>query len=613
MLCLILQLKIKFISMKKYYIFLSVVLSFAFIGVSGQSAKQHYKTGEDFFENGKYDDAIDQYTRAIEIEPDYTKAYTQRALVYSLQKKYKEAADDYERALVFVTKDQELYYNAANMHFKIGEDSLALDRISKALDLKKGYLDAINLKVLVLMDLKKYDEALKESKTALKYKESSENYYYFGLINDLTGAFEEAEKAFAKAISKNKKYTEAYVKLADLQRRLKKYPESLQNCQKALNLNPKFAETYLVRSQSYSDQLKFSDAINDMSTLILMDPNNPDYFFRRGVMYQNFAQHAAALSDFNKVISLDPKNFEAYYKRAYSNEQMMKYEDAIKDYETLASLSRYDAKARERLEEAEARLFELRRENVKPVVSVSDPPEKPNKVLDIPTGLNIVPISGLIQDQSGLKSIVVNNSSIPFELRNGKYEFNASVNLSSTDKIAIVATDIYDNVENAIYQIKRTEIDAPLVKIIAPYASDNNMIYLNSNEPTIYVEGTITDESLIKNINIDGVQASYVPTEHNPTFQAYINILNKDRFTVITADEYNNKSEVTFTLNREGADIATGNPMGKTWVVFIENSKYQSFASLEGPGKDVTMMKTALAKYNIQNFIHKKDMTKQEM
>jgi len=37
------------------------------------------------------------------------------------------------------------------------------------------------------------------------------------------------------------------------------------------------------------------------------------------------------------------------------------------------------------------------------------------------------------------------------------------------------------------------------------------------------------------------------------------------------------------------------------------------FASLEGPGKDVSMMKTALAKYSIHNFIHKKDMTKQEM
>ncbi|MDA3821969.1 MAG: caspase family protein [Bacteroidales bacterium] len=53
--------------------------------------------------------------------------------------------------------------------------------------------------------------------------------------------------------------------------------------------------------------------------------------------------------------------------------------------------------------------------------------------------------------------------------------------------------------------------------------------------------------------------------------------------------------------------------MGKTWAIFIENSNYESFASLEGPTKDITLMKTALAKYQVHNFIHKKNMTKQQM
>jgi uncharacterized caspase-like protein len=53
--------------------------------------------------------------------------------------------------------------------------------------------------------------------------------------------------------------------------------------------------------------------------------------------------------------------------------------------------------------------------------------------------------------------------------------------------------------------------------------------------------------------------------------------------------------------------------MGKTWVVFIENSNYESFASLDGPTKDVSMMKAALSKYKIHNIIHKRDMTKAEM
>jgi hypothetical protein len=58
---------------------------------------------------------------------------------------------------------------------------------------------------------------------------------------------------------------------------------------------------------------------------------------------------------------------------------------------------------------------------------------------------------------------------------------------------------------------------------------------------------------------------------------------------------------------------AQNNPMGKTWVVFIENSSYETFASLNGPIKDISTMRKALANYQISNIIPKKDMTKAEM
>lgn len=599
--------------MKKTHFLFSIILALSLPVVNGQSSKQYFKAGEEFFQNGKYNDAIDQYTKAITSDPGFTKAYMQRASAYSIQKNFKEAAEDYERALVFEAKDPELYYLSAAMHHEMNNDSIAQVRLAKALQLKQGYMEALQLNVITLLNLKKYPDAVKASKTALKYKESAENYYNYGLVNDLTGAYSEAEKAFEKAISKNSRYKEALVKLADLQRRLKKYPESLANSTRAINLDSKFPEAYMVRSQSFADQLKYAEAINDMSTLILMDQQNPDYFFKRGVMYQDFAQHSAALNDFNKVISLNSANPDAYYKRAFSYEQMMRFEDAIKDYEMLATLSKYDAKAREHLADAQNRLFELNRETIKPVVTIVDPVEQTGKILNVPKTLTLLPLSGKIEDKSGLKSVIVNSFSVPYELKEGKFEFLASVDLRTTDKIIIHVTDLYDNVENVTYQIRRTETDPPLVRIIAPYASDNNMIYLDTKEPTIYIEGTINDESLIKSINIDGVQASYIPTDLNPTFQAYINVVNKDKFTVKSVDELNNTAEVTFTLNREGAEIAAGNPMGKTWVVFVENSKYESFASLEGPGKDITMMKSALAKYAVHNFIHKRDMTKTEM
>jgi hypothetical protein len=53
--------------------------------------------------------------------------------------------------------------------------------------------------------------------------------------------------------------------------------------------------------------------------------------------------------------------------------------------------------------------------------------------------------------------------------------------------------------------------------------------------------------------------------------------------------------------------------MGKTWVVFIENSAYTSFASLQGPQKDIDLMTRAFAGYDIHKIIHKQNMTKADM
>ena len=148
----------------------------------------------------------------------------------------------------------------------------------------------------------------------------------------------------------------------------------------------------------------------------------------------------------------------------------------------------------------------------------------------------------------------------------------------------------------------------PIVRIIAPYASDDGEIYLDNNDPTIYIEGKIEDESKITSITIDGATASYVPDEFNPAFSATLDISNKSSITVKATDSYGNETTQLFKFNREGAIIAANNPMGKTWVVFIENSNYANFASLEGPSKDVRTMKAALANYQIHNVIRKRDM-----
>ncbi len=176
-----------------------------------------------------------------------------------------------------------------------------------------------------------------------------------------------------------------------------------------------------------------------------------------------------------------------------------------------------------------------------------------------------------------------------------------------------MALDDYNNEKSITYPVKRTEINPPQVLVLAPYASDDGQIYLDTNADNINLQGKVNDNSKIKTIFIDGMTASYPLNDLNPTFNAVVPVLNKNKIVIEAEDIYGNKQIAEFRLNREGAQISENNPMGKTWVVFIENSDYSTFASLEGPVKDINLMTRTFGNYQIHNIISKKNLTKAEM
>ena len=80
---------------------------------------------------------------------------------------------------------------------------------------------------------------------------------------------------------------------------------------------------------------------------------------------------------------------------------------------------------------------------------------------------------------------------------------------------SVTAVDIYNNMQNTSFTVERSEVDPPMISILAPYASDDGEIYLDTEEPNLYVEGKISDESLVKTILIDGISASFGPFRHS--------------------------------------------------------------------------------------------------
>ncbi len=599
--------------MKKHLTLTCLILILGSTFIFGQNAKQYFKAGQDFIATNNYKDGIEQFSKAIEISPNYADAYIERANAYEKINELKKAADDYNRALVFENKTPEVYYGAARINYKLGNFKEAKDYINKSLELKSKFLEALQLQVKILIELEEYMNALTAAKKAIILKDNAYNNYYHGIVSEYLKNYNQAEIDFQKAIAKNRRFVEPYIAIARLRLNMNKLNQAIENCNTAIELDKDNTDAYLVRSQVYIKMMEYNKAIDDISKNIIIDPENIEMYLIRGTYYQQYAQHQNAINDFTKAIMMDDKCSEAYYKRAYSYEQIANYKAAIKDYETLSALSEYDVKAKKLLDSAKDRLFELNREDNKPVIVLVNPEPVDDLVVRIAKDKNEVTIKGKIVDESEIKSLLINSKEVPFLQNEDEYEFLANIDVTNKDMFTITAIDSYNNTQNNTYTIERTEINPPKVAIIAPYASDDGEIYLDNEETNLYVEGKITDESLIKTILIDGISASFMLNEYNPRFSATINITNKSKFTVRAIDINNNETQQQFNLNREGVSLLANNPMGRTWVVFIENSNYESFPSLEGPSKDVTLMRSALSNYDIHKVIHKKDLTKKDM
>jgi tetratricopeptide (TPR) repeat protein len=601
--------------MKKRIFLMATIMTLVAVCAFGQSARKYYKAGVEFVDNLKYDDAIVQFTSALGLEPSNPDYYYARGQAYEKLSKYTEAKVDFEKTLVFAPKDVDAMISLGAVCNKLGKYDEALKVLNHVSTLDKRNSKVYPEKVMSLYYLNKYDQALQASDTAIIIKDTPMDYYWRGLIyrrlkNDILG-----EKELRKSISKDRKLAEPRIALADLL--ISSNPkEAMDQCNEVIKNNDRNTEAYLERSKVYRKNLDYPSAINDISKTILIDPENPMFFYERGKCYQDFNQHANAINDFSKTISLNAalkkEDPDVYYSRAKSYEEIMDYDKARADYNKITFLSKYDAKAREMLELSQKRLYELNRETDPPEVSVISPVPAKDTV-EIKGDKTTLLISGTVKDKSKIKSFKINNESVILVEKNGVNDFLANINVNGVDKITFSAIDDYDNERVLNYVLKRTETNPPKIIIVAPYTTEEGQVMLDTPTPNIAIQGKISDESHIKSITVGNFTASYNPNDLNPAFTATLDVSNLNKFTVVAEDIYGNRQETEFTLNREGAGIAAGNPMGRTWIVFIENSSYETFASLDGPIKDISTMQRALANYQIHNIIYKKDMTKAEM
>lgn len=108
-------------------------------------AKAHLDRGDQHCAAREFDQAIVEYTRAIELKPDFAEAYNNRA--FAILSKHDGVGDplpDLNRALSLRTNYARAFNNRGCVYLARGETEKALDDFSRAIELQPQYQRAYN-------------------------------------------------------------------------------------------------------------------------------------------------------------------------------------------------------------------------------------------------------------------------------------------------------------------------------------------------------------------------------------------------------------------------------------------------------------------------------------
>ncbi len=111
--------------------------------VSGaDTADAHFQQGNEFVENGQFEEAIAEYEAALALEPDHVSALTNLGVAYYNTEQFEQAIAQYQEALQKAPDDAAVRSNLAAAYVRVGALDTALQEYQRAVELEPDLAQA---------------------------------------------------------------------------------------------------------------------------------------------------------------------------------------------------------------------------------------------------------------------------------------------------------------------------------------------------------------------------------------------------------------------------------------------------------------------------------------
>jgi len=239
------------------------------------------------------------FTDVINKNPNLPFAYNNRGyLYYRFHENYEKAYADYSKSIEIDPTFEKAYSNRGVLLFNMNRFEEALADFNKCLSYNPHNLDALRGRANTLSTLKRFEEAIPDYNTYLEIKPNDELLVLWrGTAYNHTQQLDLAKADFELTLKINPENDEAYYGLGLIYYDWEDDIKAIEMFDKAINLKNSRGDYFSWRGLTHYKLKDYEKAIADFNKAIELNPQDGAAFINRSTAYYDLGNYPQAFSD----------------------------------------------------------------------------------------------------------------------------------------------------------------------------------------------------------------------------------------------------------------------------------------------------------------------------
>ncbi|PYX51046.1 MAG: hypothetical protein DMG79_04355, partial [Acidobacteria bacterium] len=274
---------------------------------TAQSAESYRQRAAELSRAKSWDDAITNYRKALELEPNHAITHYNLALALKYKGESRESLKEFQAALKLRAKWAEAHYGIGAVWYDLQDQDDAVKELRTAEALDPLNAATHRLLARILAQQNNLADAEHELRLALKLKPSAESHLEMGVVEGQLGKLNDAVMQFRDAI----------------------------------RLDPSLAGAHLMLGVALRRQADSSGALEQFRLAVKLKPDDPEAQYDLGRELKTAGDIAGAIAAFRRAIELKPDFEQAHYNLALALRAQGDANSAKKEFDELSGLHEF--------------------------------------------------------------------------------------------------------------------------------------------------------------------------------------------------------------------------------------------------------------------------------